>query len=167
MHDDEVLKLCSDCKKLKKLSLFNRCSGFKDGRQYRCKECVSVHNKQRMDTIIARKRQWIQQNKEANHQYQYAYHSQYAKNNRGKCNAYLAKYRATKLQATPSWLTKEQLTEIEDIYNLAKELQWLSEEPLEVDHIIPLQGKNVSGLHVPWNLQILPKSLNTHKGNRV
>jgi len=37
----------------------------------------------------------------------------------------------------------------------------------EVDHIIPIKGKNVSGLHVPWNLQILTKSKNAKKRNRV
>jgi hypothetical protein len=86
-------------------------------------------------------------------------------NNRDKVNAYQAKRRAKKLHATPPWLTKEQLEEIRSYYSLAKELQWLSEEPLEVDHIVPLQGENVSGLHVPWNLQILPKKLNLIKHN--
>lgn len=84
---------------------------------------------------------------------------------RGRESAKRAKRRAAKLQRTPPWLTKEQLKEIEEIYALAKELQWLSEEPLHVDHIIPLQGENVSGLHVPWNLQILPRSLNLSKNN--
>lgn len=91
----------------------------------------------------------------------------YMKANPGKIAALNMKRYASKLNATPKWLTKEQLAEIEWFYTTAKELQWLSEEPLEVDHIIPLQGKNVCGLHVPWNLQILPKSLNISKFNKV
>lgn len=38
---------------------------------------------------------------------------------------------------------------------------------LTVDHIIPLQGEFVSGLHVPWNITFISRSENTSKGNRV
>ena len=87
----------------------------------------------------------------------------YRKNNRNRLNALSAKRHASKLKRTPKWLTKAHFKEIQEFYILAKELQWLSNEPLEVDHIIPLQGKNVSGLHVPWNLQILNESDNLKK----
>lgn len=68
--------------------------------------------------------------------------------------------------AAPKWLTKEQKLEIKSWYDARIECQWLSEEQLHVDHIIPLHGKNVCGLHVPWNLQILTASQNSKKGNK-
>jgi hypothetical protein len=84
----------------------------------------------------------------------------YMLNNRDKYNAYLSKYRASKLLACPKWLTKEQLLEIQNIYFEAKI------KGLEVDHIVPLQGNNVCGLHVPWNLQLLSRAENASKSNK-
>ena len=88
-------------------------------------------------------------------------------NNLDKCAAISAKRRAAKSNATPSWLTIEQLSEIQQMYSLAKELAWLNQDgsAFHVDHIIPLQGDNVCGLHVPWNLQLLPASENFKKSN--
>jgi 5-methylcytosine-specific restriction endonuclease McrA len=95
------------------------------------------------------------------------YRKKYAENNKGKILARVRVYKIQKLKRTPGWLSKEQKKQIEEFYILAKELQWLSDEPLQVDHIIPLRGKNVSGLHVPWNLQILPSSANRKKSNNA
>lgn len=70
-------------------------------------------------------------------------------------------------QATPAWLTAEDKMEIRFKYRLAIELSRIAGVRYAVDHIIPLQGENVSGLHVPWNLRPIPQEVNLKKSNRL
>jgi 5-methylcytosine-specific restriction endonuclease McrA len=77
-----------------------------------------------------------------------------------------AQKRVKRNLSRPSSLTAEQEQQIKDFYWLAKDLTAVSGETYHVDHIVPLQGKNVCGLHVPWNLQVLPADINLSKGNR-
>lgn len=77
-----------------------------------------------------------------------------------------AKRRAAKLQRTPSWLNAGHSLEIDSIYELCAAWRKVGFD-YHVDHIIPLQGKEVSGFHVPWNLQILAAKENIGKGNRL
>ena len=74
---------------------------------------------------------------------------------------------ASKLMAVPPWLTKEQRNNILDIYRRCSEIKKETGFPYEVDHIIPLRGENVCGLHVSWNLQILTRSENARKHNKL
>lgn len=89
----------------------------------------------------------------------------YKKANRGKYNAYDAKRSAAKLQRTPAWLSEQHKNDILGVYEQARQLTKTSGEEHHVDHIIPLQGVLVSGLHVPWNLQILTALENMKKNN--
>ena len=90
----------------------------------------------------------------------------YRKNNVPKILAYNAKRRADKLKATPKWLTESQKQQIQDFYSMAKALETIFPWKQHVDHVVPLAGINVSGLHVPWNLQILSDSNNRSKTNK-
>jgi 5-methylcytosine-specific restriction endonuclease McrA len=64
---------------------------------------------------------------------------------------------------TPDW---SGAAKIEKIYKLCEDLTATTGIPHEVDHIIPLKGKFISGLHVPENLQILPREQNRSKYNK-
>jgi len=81
----------------------------------------------------------------------------WSKRNRDKMSAYKAKYKANQLNATPPWADFDKINTWYAIAQL---------ESKEVDHIVPLQGKNVCGLHVHYNLQLLTKSENCSKGNK-
>jgi 5-methylcytosine-specific restriction endonuclease McrA len=86
-------------------------------------------------------------------------------NNKPRRNAITAKRHSAKLKRTPPWLTEYHLSQIKRFYQEAKELESSTGIKHHVDHIVPLQGKNVSGLHVPWNLQILTAVENCSKNN--
>ena len=58
------------------------------------------------------------------------------------------------------------MEEIKVIYNRANLIKKFTGESWHVDHIVPLKGKKVSGLHVPWNLQLLPAAENLAKSNK-
>ena len=84
----------------------------------------------------------------------------WAKANSKKILAKTLRYRAAKTGQMPKWVTKSELKQIQQFYiNCPK--------GYEVDHIVPLQGKNVKGLHVIWNLQYLPMSENRRKSNKI
>ena len=90
----------------------------------------------------------------------------YRENNPHKGRARQSKRRAVKRQASPKWLTDQQKIQIESKFI---EALWLSNTTgikHEVDHIVPLQNKTVCGLHVPWNLQVIPMVENRSKGNK-
>ena len=91
----------------------------------------------------------------------------HAKENPEQYAAKTAKRRAAKLQRTPAWLTAEDHSLMADYYQMAKELEQIFPWKQHVDHILPLQGKLVSGLHTPLNLQILSEAANLQKSNKT
>lgn len=76
--------------------------------------------------------------------------------NPGRNNANNMRYYIAKMNRIPPWAN---LDVIKLYYIYANALN------LTVDHIIPLRGKFVSGLHIENNLQLIPSSLNSSKGN--
>jgi hypothetical protein len=124
-----------------------------------CTVCENIKNHNRYETYY---KNYVSQNKDKIKEIS----SNWQKNNKGKVNAVTAKRHASKMLRTPPWLSKEQSKEIKQFYMMAAELETVFPWKQCVDHIVPLQGKTVSGLHVPWNLQILSATANISKGNR-
>ena len=93
-----------------------------------------------------------------------AYQQEYGRKYPEKLRAKVAIRRATLLRAMPKWCDRAAINEI---YRRAKELTIQTGLKHEVDHIIPLRGKTVWGLHIPINLQILTTSQNRRKFNRL
>lgn len=71
-----------------------------------------------------------------------------------------SQFRCKQPDATPKWLSAADWNRIKKVYRSKPEGK-------QVDHIVPLKGETVCGLHVPWNLQYLTPKENKKKGNRV
>lgn len=72
---------------------------------------------------------------------------------------------AAKVNATPRWLTADHHAEIARIYAACRRVTDETGIPHEVDHIVPLRGADVCGLHAPWNLRVITAEANRRKSN--
>lgn len=87
--------------------------------------------------------------------------------NRAKSASYASKRRAQQSNATPSWLSEDDLWLIEEIFQHREDMTVATGVQHEVDHVLPLINKNVCGLHVPWNLRVITCYENRVKGNTL
>ena len=110
------------------------------------------------EKIVAANKKWVAANRQKTRDKA----RKWAQENPDKKAAINARRRAAKLQRTPVWHETEKVNQL---YTHCAFLSKITGEKHEVDHVIPMQGKNVSGLHVWGNLQILPKRIHKHKGN--
>jgi len=76
-----------------------------------------------------------------------------------------ASYKKSVRQATPDWVRSHYKSEMEYVYALRDEAS-MSGDEYHVDHIVPISHPEICGLHVPWNLQVLPADFNIAKSNK-
>jgi hypothetical protein len=112
-----------------------------------------------VEIMLKRTQIWLENNRE----YARAKKAEWSKNNPAKCAAQSSKRRAKLLNATPIWAD---LNAIQVEYDLANWCSKATGIKYHVDHIVPLQGKTVCGLHVPNNLQVIPAKDNHVKHNK-
>ena len=163
-------KHCWVCKTHKDVSLFGQNKSKKDKLSSECRECKRKIDREyaskNREKAKVRAQKWFYDNHEYALQRGREKGKIWRQQNPDKNCAKSNKKRASTLQATPKWLTKEQLTDIKNIYTDAKELEKIFPWKQNVDHIVPLKNKDVCGLHVSWNLQILRAERNFSKGNK-
>jgi hypothetical protein len=165
------MKTCTKCQTQKPISEFYaQKMNSKDGYQSHCKLCDNVRvrawNKRNPEKAKKHQKTADENRYQKSKQTINARNLAWKKANPAKIAALDAKRRAAVMQRTPKWLLKSELLRIECLYSLALMLNKHGVESWHVDHIIPLQGKKVSGLHVYSNLRVVPSSVNLAKGNR-
>lgn len=114
------------------------------------------------EKILTTARRWRQSNTDKCN----AFSRKWRAENREHVRRLHAKRRVDELARTPVWLTADDWWLINEIYHLADLRTKATGVDWHVDHIVPLRGKVVSGLHVPANLQVILAIDNVRKGNR-
>ncbi len=186
------MKICCKCKQEKDLTQFNKNKSKKDGLGTECKICMKElrrsyrsRNREKLndadteyrglnkascaatqskcyhakrEQYKARTQKWADDNREESNLIKKSW--------RHRNPGASSKDRASKLERTPKWVSEVELHNINELYKLSKILTKHSVQDFQVDHILPLKGDLVSGLHTLPNLQILTKYDNTSKNNR-
>ena len=191
----DITKTCTKCSVTKELSEFNNDVTTKDGHKPSCRKCHKEYKDANKDKTAAyneatkehrkiKAAKYFQENKEAIYAHRktdkvVSYHKKYLKDNeekiaaqsrewrqsnRGSVRSHRAKRRAAIKQATVPWAD---MKAIKEIYKEAVRLSDESGIQYEVDHIIPLTGVEVCGLHWEENLRILTAKENGSKYNKL
>lgn len=108
-------------------------------------------------------RKWRQDNRE----YYLSKLKEWRQDNKDIVNFHGSVKRARKKNAIPNWLSEDDKWIIKEIYKLARERTKLTGIDWHVDHIVPLKGQVVCGLHVPWNLRVILGIENLKKNNKL
>ena len=160
-------KKCYYCQNNKPHTDFYKNKTRSDGLQSHCKICHKKrkrqHYEENKEVYLDNDRVWSTHNRDKRRKISKTYRD----TRNPTINAGNARYRAKKLKATPPWLTEQHHDLIREVYSHARDCEMVSGEKYHVDHIIPLQGKYICGLHVPWNLQVLPADINLRKSGKL
>ena len=146
--NERIGKSCTVCKSFKALEEFPKNIASADGYNTMCIECRREYDRVRYETKGHSIRERVKR---------------YRQLNLPKVNAADAARIKRRKFATPDWLSAIQWAQIEEFYELAAAKTMQTGIDHHVDHIVPIKGKKVSGLNVPWNLQLLTAQKNMRK----
>ena len=163
-----MLRVCKTCGVEKPLDSFTKNSRCSYGVTHKCLSCSAEYHlryyhsnteqraKTQKKSVAKRRAEGKDVNKPSR---------EYNKRNPQYKRFYASQRKVHVKRATPSWLTDAQKAHIKRTYKLAQIMKDATGLEYHVDHIIPLRGENVCGLHVPENLRVLRADLNLSKSN--
>lgn len=190
-------KQCSTCKLVKQSDKFYKTHKVKSGLSSQCKLCHSIWAKNNKEKVKAakdkyrskpdakyKKQKWTDENRQKLNKRSNQLRTEkrwagrerkptitrkesikkYYELNKDKFSHQRAIRRALTRQATPSWANENKILKI---YALSKRLNAISPRKFHVDHIVPLRGKTVCGLHNEFNLMIVSANDNLKKSNKT
>jgi 5-methylcytosine-specific restriction endonuclease McrA len=140
------MKTCSKCKQSKPEAEYTKYARAKDGLSHQCKPCKRETQKASRAA-----------NREKARAQSLAWHKKYPE----KSLACTRRYQAKRASATFG-----DQEAIEYVYYAARCIEQVYGGLPHVDHIVPLRGELVSGLHAPQNLQLMSRVENQRKSNR-
>lgn len=173
---------CKKCVTLKNSDEFSKDRSSKSGLKGSCKACCSIAAKkwqsENREKLNEYRKDWRERNWSKNSDAKKESYARNRKNclsrarkwqsaNKEKEYARHSAKRAARLKAVPNWLSELDKWIISEIYNLSMLRTKITGIKWHVDHIVPLQGNGVCGLHVPWNLRVIPAKENLAKGNKI
>jgi hypothetical protein len=132
----------------------------------RCQSVPKLERRERTPWNAAKQREYDKKRRLANPEKVRERMRRWNAANHDKSRASRSRRRAATFKATPPWLNEQQLKEMRLFFSDAVAMTEFAGEPWHVDHIVPLRGKLVCGLHVPWNLQLMRGADNLSKSNR-
>ena len=171
------MKTCTVCEKTELEVVF-------EAQRRQCKSCRSIYKHgiktawyaRNTEYAKAKTKEWRELNPQRKKTYRKTEYDknrtaavlasrEYRRQHPAKVNHWCRMNQCAKAKRTPVWLTPEDKWIISEIYDLAKLKTKLTGTKWHVDHVIPLRGKIVSGLHVPANLQVISEQANKVKRN--
>jgi hypothetical protein len=155
------MKFCTKCGVSKALEDFPKQSSNVDGRHTHCKSCRSLYYASKYDSE-KRKQKYLDK-----HNDEKATRRDYYRRNKEDYYIRKANRRAQTLQATPKWFDEFDTFVLSEAYRLCKLRQQHTGLKWEVDHIVPLQGEDVCGLHWHQNWAVITQYENRSKGNKL
>ena len=160
------MKGCIKCNEVKPLSSFHRHKGMKDGHLNKCSSCVvedvALWRKNNPD---CRKQEHARKREKRGFKTREQWLIDLKANSIGR-RASISKYMIKRRIQTEKHLTELDEFVINEAHKLATEREEGTGFAWHVDHIVPLNHKDVCGLHVVHNIQVVPAVWNLKKGNR-